>query len=221
MLIQSGRRVIMKFLNILFFFSIGLNIYFLTKDDKEPMIIETQDEVSFKRSALSKIRKKSRTQPLRSKLRAKMKKQQEAHRYPEEHSFANEEQWPMPDEGLSINEQTKIQALWDVDIEEYFEYELNLSPTEIEEYKKLSKDREREISSYISSLMNERGEEGSTFFALTMDEMIGMSEINKAYLHRLEQFIGRENFKAYKNFKNEYNSSISGKHKNGQFYIDF
>lgn len=212
----------MKFLNVLFFFSLGLNVYFLTKKEDKIIVDTYQDEVSLTDSAPRRVKTQIR-KPLISKREFQNKKVKnvEPNRYYETQAnerleFQEKEEIPT----LNPEKQAKIEANWFNEVQEYFEYELNLSPDQVGEYQKLAVDRRVEIENYIGSLIKARGGVDH-YLALTMDEMMEIADINKAYSNRLSQALGAEDYRAYQNLKREYNSALSGKADAEQYYVDF
>lgn len=212
----------MKILNVLFLFSLGLNFYFLTKEDEDVIVYSEQDEISVKLSGLKKkSMRKSKPLLSKSEFQKKKKVSDEPNRYYEQREESVGNLSPFEDvSNINPERQAKIEANWFNEVQEYFEYELNLSPAQIEEYQKLAIDRRVEIENYIGSLLKSRGNEDG-YLALTMDEMMEVADINKSYSTRLAQTLGPEDYQAYQNLKREYNSSLSGKNDSAQFYIDF
>lgn len=202
-----------KFLAFSLVCSLGLNLYlfnseYILRDDFEADLEEFEyesavinDSVQLAQSGIQK-----QTADCEPKAKIIRKKKIIKTQMKEEPNHGDEE---ISHEEVRASLEESYQK-WIDKSENFFIEDLQLNAEQIAEYRKLSAQRQNEISSYFDKKTKGGTDDSPSAYIFTTDDTIFMGRIAEKYERLLKASFGEENYLKHKNFiKNHNNSSMT------------
>jgi hypothetical protein len=185
--------------------SVALNIYLINtevivKNDLDSDFMEMNDEITIAQSAVKKPRiviknhKKNIEKISKDLMPEKVSEASDASEY-------TEDRYPVDDQ----DQYQKSKEVWKENVTSFLDLDLKLDVEQIESYFKLEKQREMEISSFMSPKI---GEENDGPYLFTVEDNVALGKINEKYLKKLKIYFGDEAYTQYIKFRQNTNKKL-------------
>jgi hypothetical protein len=185
--------------------SVALNIYLINtevivKNDLDSDFMEMNDEITIAQSAVKKPRiviknhKKNIEKISKDLMPEKVSEASDASEY-------TEDRYPVDDQ----DQYQKSKEVWKENVTSFLDLDLKLDVEQIESYFKLEKQREMEISSFMSPKI---GEENDGPYLFTVEDNVALGKINEKYLKKLKTSFGDEAYTQYIKFRQNTNKKL-------------
>ncbi|MFT6631041.1 MAG: hypothetical protein ACJAS4_000987 [Bacteriovoracaceae bacterium] len=185
--------------------SVALNIYLINtevivKNDLDSDFMEMNDEITIAQSAVKKPRiviknhKKNIEKISKDLMPEKVSEASDASEY-------TEDRYPVDDQ----DQYQKSKEVWKENVTSFLDLDLKLDVEQIESYFKLEKQREMEISSFMSPKI---GEENDGPYLFTVEDNVALGKINEKYLKKLKISFGDEAYTQYIKFRQNTNKKL-------------
>jgi hypothetical protein len=209
------KRLLLFFLVI----SVGFNLYLLDKDvvtlTKGDSRTALKDAVTVGQSSLSQTRIASpKKYP---KLISKKRKKKS--------TTSKDNDYFKDDEAHAQNEIAEARAAWIIESDRFLMEELNLSHSQVEIYKELAVEREKEVNNYFLPKMLQASKDAkdsdskTTFYMHNTQDKAFVAEIAQRYDELLKDNFSQDDFFRYREFVRNYNQK---RIQDGSFYpIEF
>ena len=211
------------FLRASFIFSICLNFYLLStshetivSDDLDQAIYEeVNDKISVAQSALkTKASKKNNFHKQNMKII-------ENELLPEKTHSAKHDNLESTDESNTTErfheDYERARGKWERDVSEFIERNLGLPMESVDAYLELQKQREKEVSEYMSPKLDSANGEAYLF---TLEDNISIGKINEKYLTQLRANMGTEAYEKFIKYRQSYNREMI-KSGDSPYFIEF
>jgi hypothetical protein len=185
--------------------SVALNIYLINtevivKNDLDSDFMEMNDEITIAQSAVKKPRiviknhKKNIEKISKDLMPEKVTEVRDAPEY-------TEDRYPVDDQ----DQYQKSKEVWKENVTSFLDLDLELDVEQVESYFKLEKQREMEISSFMSPKI---GEENDGPYLFTVEDNVALGKINEKYLKKLKTSFGDEAYTQYIKFRQNTNKKL-------------
>ena len=199
--------------------SVALNVYLINtevivKNDLDSDFMEMNDEITIAQSAVKKPKiviknHKKNIEKISQDLLPKKKKLKK------ESSEYTDESYP----GKGPDEYQKSKEVWNENVTNFLDLELNLEEDQVESYFTLEKARDFEISDFMVTKMGQ-GEDEETPYLFTVEDNVALGKINEKYLNKLKASFGEDAYDKYIKFRQESNKR-NMKNRDSHFYAEF